>query len=131
MATSRSTALDALRGAAALGVFIFHAWMYTLPVPDAGARDAVGEFVVHELRLGLVLFFVLSGYLLFGPWAAGRAPRLGAYVRRRAARILPAYYVALVGSVALLWPLAGTPGVRLPPVEGLPLFAVFAQNTSS
>ncbi len=130
MAASRSTAVDALRGAAALGVFLFHAWLYTLPQPRAGDRDGPGDFALHELRLGLVLFFVLSGFLLFGPWAAGRAPRLGEYLRRRAARILPAYYVALLGSIALLWSLDGTPGVRLPPAEGLPLFAVFAQNTS-
>jgi peptidoglycan/LPS O-acetylase OafA/YrhL len=130
MATSRSSAVDALRGAAALGVFLFHAWLYTMPVPRAGNRDAPGDFAVHELRLGLVLFFVLSGFLLFGPWAAGRAPKLGEYFRRRAARILPAYYVALLGSIALLWSLDGSPGVRLPPAEGLPLFAVFGQNTS-
>jgi peptidoglycan/LPS O-acetylase OafA/YrhL len=135
MATSRSTAVDALRGAAALGVFLFHAWLYTLPQPRAGDRDAPGDFVLHELRLGLVLFFVLSGFLLFGPWVAaslgdGRLPRLGHYLRRRAGRILPAYYVALLGSIALLWPLDGSPGVRLPPAEGLPLFALFAQNMS-
>jgi acetyltransferase len=130
MAASRSTAVDALRGTAALGVFLFHAWLYTLPVPRAGDRDAPGDFALHELRLGLVLFFVLSGYLLYSPWAAGRTPQLGAYLRRRAARILPAYYVALFGSIALLWSLDGAPGVRLPPADGLPLFAVFAQNTS-
>src|SRR3954463_10135531 len=135
MGSSRSTAVDALRGAAALGVFIFHAWLYTLPQPRAGNRDAPGDFALHELRLGLVLFFVLSGFLLFGPWAKaslgdGRGPRLKEDLRRRAARILPASYVALVGSIALLWSLEGTPGVRPPPAEGLPLFAVFAQNTS-
>ncbi|HVL94571.1 MAG TPA: acyltransferase [Solirubrobacteraceae bacterium] len=128
MAVARSTALDALRGAAALGVFVFHAWLYTMARPDASARSTPGDFALHELRLGLVLFFVLSGFLLYAPWAAGRAPGLAAYARRRAARILPAYYVALAGSVVLLWPLAGEPGVRLPAAEDLPLFAVFAQN---
>ena len=53
-----------------------------------------------------------------------------AYLIRRVARIVPAYYLALVGSVALLWGAAGTPGVRLPPATALPLFAVFAQNYS-
>jgi peptidoglycan/LPS O-acetylase OafA/YrhL len=135
MAAARSTALDALRGVAALGVFVFHAWLYSLPVPSAGAREGLGDFVLHELRLGLVLFFVLSGFLLYGPWVAaslGRrpAPAPGEYARRRAARILPAYYVALIGSIALLWPLDGTPGVRLPPADGLPLFAIFAQNAT-
>ncbi len=43
---------------------------------------------------------------------------------------MPAYYVAILGSVILLWPLAGEPGVRLPPVAQLPLFLVFAQNLS-
>ena len=44
---------------------------------------------------------------------------------------MPAYYVAIIGSALLLWPLAGEPGVRLPPIEQLPLFFVFAQNQSA
>jgi peptidoglycan/LPS O-acetylase OafA/YrhL len=44
---------------------------------------------------------------------------------------MPAYYLAVFGSVALLWGAAGTPGVRLPPATSLPLFALFAQNYSS
>jgi peptidoglycan/LPS O-acetylase OafA/YrhL len=51
-------------------------------------------------------------------------------VRSRAARILPAYYVALGGSILLLWGLQGTPGLRLPPAGELPLFIVFGQNLS-
>jgi peptidoglycan/LPS O-acetylase OafA/YrhL len=90
---------------------------------------------LNEGRLGLVLFFVLSGYLLYRPWVSAAAsgggrPRTGAYLIRRMARIVPAYYLALAGSVALLWGAAGTPGVRLPPATALPLFAVFAQNYS-
>jgi peptidoglycan/LPS O-acetylase OafA/YrhL len=78
---------------------------------------------------------VLSGFLLWQPWvraATGSCepPRPGAFLLRRAARIIPAYYVALVGSVLLLWGLAGTPGVRLPDGELLALFGVFAQNFS-
>jgi peptidoglycan/LPS O-acetylase OafA/YrhL len=42
--------------------------------------------------------------------------------------VLPAYYIALAGSLVLLADAAGTPGVRLAPAELLPLFAVFAQN---
>ncbi|MGI8731652.1 MAG: acyltransferase family protein [Solirubrobacteraceae bacterium] len=78
---------------------------------------------------------MLSGFLLSRPWFAaildGRAPPdLRGYVRSRVARIAPAYYVALIGSIALLWSLDATPGVRLPPASELPLFFVFAQNTS-
>ena len=53
---------------------------------------------------------------------------MGGYLLRRAARVAPAYYLALAGSIALLWGAGGTPGVRLPTAGELPLFAVFAQN---
>ena len=107
-----------------------------MPAPDASDRSSVGDYAVHELRLGLVCFFVLSGFLLSRPWFAAalgarRRPHLGRYARARAARILPGYYAALAGSVVLLWGLRGTPGLRLPPADELPLFLVFAQNFSS
>src|SRR4051812_32076816 len=131
----RMASIDGLRGLAALSVFTYHGWLYTMPKPAASNRSAVGDYVAHELRLGLVLFFVLSGYLLSRPWFAAalderRPPDLRRYVRARLARIAPAYYAALIGSIGLLWGLAGTPGVRLPPASELPLFFVFAQNTS-
>ena len=131
----RMASIDGLRGLAALSVFTFHGWLYTMSDPDASHRSTVGDYAAHELRLGLVLFFVLSGFLLSRPWFQAalderRPPDLRRYLRARFARIAPAYYVALVGSIALLWSLSGTPGVRLPPAEELPLFFVFAQNTS-
>ena len=61
---------------------------------------------------------------------SAQPPRLGRYVRARAARILPAYHVVLVVSIVLLWGLQGTPGLRLPPAGELPLFVVFGQNFS-
>ena len=134
-ADRRLASLDGLRGLAALSIFVFHGWLYTMPEPSASARSTVGDYAVHELRLGLVLFFVLSGFLLSRPWFAAalgerRPPSIGRYVRTRAARILPAYYVALGGSILLLWGLQGTPGLRLPPAGELPLFLVFGQNLS-
>ena len=131
----RLASLDGLRGLAALTVFLFHGWLYTMPTPDASDRSSLGDYAAHEMRLGLVAFFVLSGFLLSRPWFAAalerrRPPALGRYVRARVARIAPAYYAALVGSILLLWGLAGTPGLRLPPAGELPLFFVFAQNLS-
>jgi len=131
----RMASIDGLRGLAALSVFIFHGWLYTMPEPAASNRSTIGDYAVHELRLGLVLFFALSGFLLSRPWFAAaleerRPPDLGNYLRARVARIAPAYYVALIGSIGLLWGLSGTPGLRLPPAGELPLYFVFAQNTS-
>jgi acetyltransferase len=131
----RAAAVDGLRAIAALSVLVYHAWLYTLPRVTASHRDTLGDQVIHELRLGLVLFFVLSGFLLFQPWirsalAGAPAPRLGGYLIRRAARILPAYYLALAGSIALLWAIKGSPGVRFPPTGDLWTFVLFAQNFS-
>lgn len=129
----RSASLDGLRGIAALAIFVFHGWLYTMPAPNATNRSSIGDYAVHELRLALVAFFVLSGFLLSRPWFAaalgkGRPPSLRRYARARAARVLPAYYAALAGSVVLLWGLRDTPGLRLPPSGELPLFVVFGQN---
>ncbi|MEJ7823804.1 MAG: acyltransferase [Solirubrobacteraceae bacterium] len=131
----RVASIDGLRGLAALSVFVFHGWLYTMPEPGVIVEPTVVEDSVSELRLGLVLFFVLSGFLLSRPWFAAmlderRPPDLRGYVRSRVARIAPAYYVALLGSIALLWSLDATPGVVLPPADELPLFFVFAQNVS-
>jgi peptidoglycan/LPS O-acetylase OafA/YrhL len=129
----RLRGIDGLRAVAAMSVVGYHAWLYTLPAVSAANRDSTGDYVWHELRLGLVLFFVLSGFLLYGPWVAAArgerpAPSWRAFGVRRAARILPAYWLAIVGAILLLWPHDGVPGVRLPPAHDLWLFAIFGQN---
>ncbi len=135
-AAPRNAALDGLRAVAALSVFGFHAWLYTLSdVHVATAPKTLSNELFAELRVGLVLFFVLSGFLLFRPWVraalSGRpAPATATYALRRVGRILPAYWLAIIGSALLLYPLAGSPGVRLPPADLLPMYFVFAQNFS-
>lgn len=132
---NRNLALDGLRGLAALSVLVFHVWMYARQDPGA-VVGSLGNDVFNEMRLGLILFFVLSGFLLYGPWVravhegSGR-PNTRRYLIRRAARIVPAYYVAIIGSVALLWGFGETQPLRLPPASDLWLFFVFAQNFSS
>jgi peptidoglycan/LPS O-acetylase OafA/YrhL len=126
---ARDGALDGLRALAALGVVVLHVSLYT---ERAKPPWDLGDGALHALRLGLVLFFVLSGYLLVRPWlaaAAGAAPRprLGAYVLRRAARVLPAYYVALLGAALVLW---GTGSARLAESEDIPLLVLMLQNWS-
>jgi len=132
----RNGALDGLRAIAALSVFGFHAWLYTLSdVHVAAARPTLANELLAELRIGLVLFFVLTGFLLYRAWVrsalTGRpAAATATYAVHRFGRIVPAYWLAIVGSALLLYPLAGSPGVHLPPTHLLPLYFVFAQNFS-
>src|SRR4051812_18044520 len=133
--TTRTAGLDGLRAVAALSVLCFHAWLYGFDHPYAITRDSVFDRVMFEMRLGLVFFFVLSGYLLYRAFARAALTGEGRvdvrhYARRRIARIVPGYWVATLGAIALLWGGRGTPGIRLPAVSDLPLFAVFGQNYS-
>jgi peptidoglycan/LPS O-acetylase OafA/YrhL len=122
----RDRSLDGLRALAALSVVVFHTWLYTWHDPSFPTRAGTWNRSLFEFRIGLVLFFVLSGFLLYGP-----IKDLRRYAERRARRILPAYYVALVGALVLLWGGNGSPGIRLPSDGGLALFAVLGQNYSN
>jgi peptidoglycan/LPS O-acetylase OafA/YrhL len=77
---------------------------------------------LEGMRSGVLLFFVLSGYLLYRPFVLGRVATHG-YLLRRCARILPAYWVALVG-VTLL---SGDHAFVRDPLR----FVVFGQNYDS
>jgi peptidoglycan/LPS O-acetylase OafA/YrhL len=127
----RSSGLDGVRGLAALSVFGFHLWLYGVKGPG----HSVSDDFFNELRVGLICFFVLSGYLLYGAFAraarrqAGEVP-MRRYLLRRGVRILPAYWVSLIGAFVLLEAVSGSPGVRLPTDSGFTLFFFLAQNYS-
>lgn len=96
-ARERFPCFDGLRAIAASGVVLVHVSLisgFTLREPDTvGPYFARGE-------AGVYLFFIISGYLLYRPFVAARldhapGPGLRSYARRRALRILPAYWVAL------------------------------------
>ena len=89
-----------MRALAAYSIVVYHVWLYG--APDGGSVD-LGPLTkgFDNLRAGVTLFFVLSGFLLFRPYVSsalrGRpAPSLGNYLRNRALRIIPAYWVILL-----------------------------------
>src|SRR6478736_1000457 len=99
--------------------------MYTDANFPARGRTDLLDRSIGELRIAVELFFVLSGFVLAQPWIRGRAPDLGRYAVRRFARIAPAYWVAVLGSLALLH---GTGHGRDIPLHDLPKFMLFLSN---
>ena len=89
---------------------------------------------------GVTLFFVLSGFLLYRPFAAAamrrtQAPSIARYARNRGLRILPAYWVVLLLTSYLLQAalVPGPGGARTEgalPADLLLLNAFFLQNYS-
>ncbi|MGB8021389.1 MAG: acyltransferase [Candidatus Nanopelagicales bacterium] len=108
-ASERVAELDGWRGIAAVMVVVTHVAYVTGFVVSGGGPGAL----TARLDIGVTVFFLLSGYLLYRPWITaavglGPEPSLGTYALRRAARIVPAYVVALVVVLGFL-PQAGDP----------------------
>lgn len=87
---------DALRGIAVVGIVTFHVSSITGNLGE-GAAGRVAEVLGGQ---AVCVFFVISGFLLYRPFVAARAagrprPALRRYARRRAARVVPAYWTAL------------------------------------
>ena len=92
----RLPALDALRAGGAAAVVAVHVGFAT---GFTGSSSWGG--MVARLDVGVAIFFVLSGFLLFRPYAyamahGARRPSAGRYLWRRALRILPAYWLTVV-----------------------------------
>jgi peptidoglycan/LPS O-acetylase OafA/YrhL len=124
--------LDGLRAVAALAVLLTHVAFQTGEV----GRGAGGA-VLARFDAGVAVFFLLSGFLLYRPYAragltGGRWPSTRRYALRRAGRILPAYWVALA-AVALTSPVpAGVLATHawLGQTYTGPLLATFTQTWS-
>ena len=104
---ARYRMLDVWRGVACLLVVVYHAGFAIDRTEVAGAAGSARWWLVALLRmgsLGVPFFFVISGYCIAASAEANRAKGLsaGAFLRRRFRRIYPAYWVAILGVVALV-----------------------------
>ena len=125
---TRFPLFDSLRAIAAIAVLATHAAVVAgTPFTDSPVRPYAAR-----LEVGVAIFFVISGFLLYRPFLLARvkgvaAPAAGPYAWRRFLRIVPAYWIAL--TVITIW--QGLPGVFTP--EGVPRFYGVAQayNTST
>lgn len=99
----RIPALEGLRGLAFLAVHLFHTKIYGPTLGEHPLSRTLGYF--GEMGwAGVDLFFVLSGFLITGILLrqVGSTGWVGRFYLRRCLRILPIYFVVLVGTVWVL-----------------------------
>jgi peptidoglycan/LPS O-acetylase OafA/YrhL len=94
----RVASLTGIRAVAALLVMLTHAAYTTGKYP----QGYVG-LVYSRAEIGVPIFFVLSGFLLFGPWVkaaatGGPPPSVRRYAWHRVRRIMPAYIVTVAAA---------------------------------
>lgn len=92
----RYPCFDGLRAFAAVSVIGVH----TTFVSGFTGRSGLGRYT-SRLEIGVSVFFVISGFLLYRPFAAAHfrgspAPAARRFWARRLRRIIPAYWVAFV-----------------------------------
>jgi peptidoglycan/LPS O-acetylase OafA/YrhL len=88
--------IDGMRAIAVLAVVLVH----TASSGGAISGSVMGRVLAH-MNIGVAVFFVISGFLLYRPFIAYRtggaaAPGTRDYFKRRVLRIYPAYWLALV-----------------------------------
>lgn len=105
----RLATLDGIRGVCAVLILFGHVAFSTIVLSSAAGPPPAGIWSILAAGEGgsLGTFFVLSGMLLYRPFVrvtlTGSArPALGAYAARRAARLLPACWVAMTLCLLLL-----------------------------
>jgi peptidoglycan/LPS O-acetylase OafA/YrhL len=103
----RLLGIEGARALAASSILVYHVWSYGAGGVEDGPADlGFADKPIDNLRAGVTLFFVLSGFLLYRPFAAAvirrrPVPSIRRYLTNRALRILPAYWTILL-LVALL-----------------------------
>jgi peptidoglycan/LPS O-acetylase OafA/YrhL len=104
----RFPGFDGLRAIAAVTVFVFHMFNAD-PRPVA---HGYGRYLAL-LNIGVPLFFVISGFLLYRPFViarfAGRSrPSTREFLRRRVLRIVPGFWIAFT-VLCIVFNVSGSP----------------------
>ncbi|WP_432835872.1 acyltransferase family protein [Dactylosporangium sp. CA-092794] len=125
----RLVGLDGIRGVAALCVMLHHCWLLAFP----GYPQTHGPLWLAWLiygHLAVVVFITLSGFSLgVAParrdWQLGSAKR---FAHRRAWRILPPYWAALIFSLAIAWAIVPQPDTPVPTGKSVVIYGLLLQD---
>ena len=123
---SRFGALDGYRALAALGVVVYH---LAQPLGWLTPGDGAGlvEALLNNLgNFGVAIFFLLSGFLLYRPYARAALtdrpdPDPIRFFRHRVLLVDPAYWVALTAALVLV-------GVANPSAQKITTLYLLVQN---
>lgn len=118
VSTSHFPRLDGLRGMAALMVAGSHAAMLWAPGGSWGRADALVIGALGYGWTGVVLFFVLSGWLLSLPFWRDGVGDLAEFSRRRIGRVLPLFWFQVALFALLLALSLPMPGLQANAVIG-------------
>lgn len=127
----RLTGLDGIRGLAALFVVLHHSRLMAFSGFPVDNGPAFASWLLYG-HFAVVVFIVLSGFsLAVSPARSGwRLGGVGRFARRRAWRILPPYWAALVFSLAIAWLVVAQPGEGSPTGKSVLLYTFLLQDIS-
>ncbi len=133
---ARTDVLDGYRGIAIALVLAYHTWLFSwfTPYPKIFDLAIPVDAFLRTGYLGVELFFAISAFVLFLPWArravAGEraAPQTTrSYIYRRFIKIVPSYYLAL----AITFVAAASERFEVPIGQSLATHVPFLTNWSS
>ena len=125
----RLAGLDGLRGLAALYVVVNHIFLRAFPGYPVDHAPFWAAWFIYG-RFAVVVFIVLSGFsLALSPARHGwRLDGVSRFAKRRGRRILPAYWAALLFSLAVAWLIVPQPGNGLPDANSVVVNGLLVQN---
>lgn len=128
-ARPRLVGLDGIRGLAALFVVLHHSYLMAFPGFPVTHAPAWTSFLLYG-HFAVVVFIVLSGFsLAVSPARNGwRLDSKAKFARRRAWRILPPYWSALLFSLLIAWTLVPQPGEGVPTGKSVAVYGLLLQD---
>jgi peptidoglycan/LPS O-acetylase OafA/YrhL len=100
--------VDGLRGVAVLLVFLYHTWIFSFLDPSLSVLGIAipTAMFVKAGYLGVDIFFVISGFCLYLPYARAEyfkrtSPDTRTFYLRRILKIVPSYLIALIVTTML------------------------------
>jgi peptidoglycan/LPS O-acetylase OafA/YrhL len=125
----RLVGLDGIRGLAALFVMLHHCWLLTFPGFPVNSGPMWTGWLLYG-HFAVVVFITLSGFsLAVSParhdWQLGGLTR---FAHRRAWRILPPYWAALIFSLLIAWLVIPQPSEPVPDAKSVAVFGLLLQD---